>query len=250
MRTTTATAATSATTALLLLAAAWGTPAGAQGVAGETGPPRVHAEMSAIYASPVGEFAEQVRRGFGLGAAVIVPVAPGSVLGLVLDGGFINYGHERREVCLAAPVGCRVRVDLTTSNNIYFAGVGPQLAVPAGPATPYVRGTAGFSYFGTHSSISGTRDHHSFASTQNYDDVVFALGAAAGVLVDLPVAAVPVQLGFGARYHSNGRAEYLRRGDIEDMPDGSIVLNPQRTEANLVSWHLGLTVGVPSRNRR
>jgi hypothetical protein len=220
-------------------------PAAAQLPAGGApGPVRLHAEASLIYARPTGEFAEQVDRGFGIGVAASLPLTGNGVLSMVVDGGFVNYGNERREVCLSSTVGCRIRVDLTTSNNIVFGGIGPQLSVPLGAVQPYLRGTAGFSYFATHSSLRGTREHDSFASTENHNDVVFALGAGGGVRIDLPVATVPVQLNLGARYHANGRAEYLRRGDIEDLPDGSIVLHPQRTDANLVSYHVGITIGI------
>jgi hypothetical protein len=237
--------------AQIVSAAVQATPAGAQvGPPGDAPRPiRAEVEASVIYARPTGEFAEQIKQGFGLGVAALLPLTPAGILSLAVDGGFVNYGNERREVCLSSTVGCRIRVDLTTSNNIVFGGIGPQLTVPLGAVRPYLRGTAGFSYFATHSSLSGTREHDSFASTENHNDVVFALGAAGGLRVDLPVAAVPIQLNVGARYHANGRAEYLRRGDIEDLPDGSIVLHPQRTDANLISYHLGVTVGLRQRAR-
>jgi hypothetical protein len=52
-------------------------------------------------------------------------------------------------------------------------------------------------------------------------------------------------LELGARYHRNGRVEYLRKGDIEDQPDGSIVLHPTRSEADFVSYVIGFSVGLP-----
>ncbi len=54
----------------------------------------------------------------------------------------------------------------------------------------------------------------------------------------------PVWLDFGADYHHNGVANYLREGDIVDQPDGSIVIFPNRGEANLWSFRLGATVGI------
>jgi hypothetical protein len=242
-------------TGMMVVAAAMGLAAlaapgrAAAQVMDEARPVRLHLESSLIYARPTGEFATQIDRGFGIGAAAILPLAGDGVFSLVLDGGFVNYGNERREVCLSGTVGCRIRVDLNTSNNIVFAGLGPQLAVRLGAVTPYIRGTAGVSVFDTHSSLSGTREQQPFASTQQHNDVVFSLGAGGGLRIDLPVRRVPVQLMVGGRYHGNGRAEYLRSGDIEDRPDGSIVLHTQRTEANLFSYHLGVTVGLrqPSR---
>jgi hypothetical protein len=51
-------------------------------------------------------------------------------------------------------------------------------------------------------------------------------------------------LDLGADYHHNGTASYLREGDIVDQPDGSIVIYPRRTEANLWSFRLGVSVGL------
>ena len=40
---------------------------------------------------------------------------------------------------------------------------------------------------------------------------------------------------------------YLTEGDIQDNPDGSITLFPVVSEANLVSYRLGVTIGIPRR---
>jgi hypothetical protein len=54
----------------------------------------------------------------------------------------------------------------------------------------------------------------------------------------------PVLVDIGAEYHRNGVAEYLRRGDILDHPDGTITLFPNRTEANLVTFQVGVSFGL------
>ncbi len=55
----------------------------------------------------------------------------------------------------------------------------------------------------------------------------------------------PVALDLGARYHRNGVMEYLTEGDIEDNPDGSITLYPNRSEANYIAYRLGISIGIP-----
>ena len=44
----------------------------------------------------------------------------------------------------------------------------------------------------------------------------------------------------------NGVTTYLREGDIVDRPDGSIVIFPRRSEANLWSFRLGVSIGLGS----
>jgi len=139
--------------------------AGAAPLTAQDPPPpvRLHADAALLYARPLGEFAEYIDRGFGLMVGTAVPLHPTSPLSLRIDGGAINYGRETREVCLSPTVGCRVRVDLTTTNDILYVGFGPQLAVPGGPVQPYLHVFAGPAFFGTNSSLRGRDHHHGFA---------------------------------------------------------------------------------------
>jgi opacity protein-like surface antigen len=203
-----------------------------------------HVDVSLLYARPLGEFAENIDRGFGASAGAALLLRPGSPLSLRGDLGVINYGNETKEVCLSSTVGCRIMVDLTTSNNIVFGAVGPQLAVPAGPIRPYVHGGIGFAYFGTTSSVRGRGEQDNFANTTNHQDLTFAANGGGGMRFDLPFGETPVLVDLGVRYHDNGRVEYLRRGDITDRPDGSIELHPRRSEANLLSFHVGVSIGL------
>jgi hypothetical protein len=53
-----------------------------------------------------------------------------------------------------------------------------------------------------------------------------------------------VFLDLGARYHDNGRnVRYLRKGGIRDLPDGRIELDVIQSRADLVTWHIGVSVG-------
>lgn len=231
--------------ALLCSALAFATASSAHAQLEQPRPIRAIAGGGLVIAQPVGEFADFIDTGVGIGGQFVLRLDRAGVIGLRADGGFIIYGHEKKTACLSATVGCRIEVDVNTSNNIAYFNVGPELALPHGPVRPYVNGSVGVAYFATNSSASGHRSGSaSFAETTNFDDATFAWQAGGGVRVPLGLKRVPLFIDLGARYNTNGTAEYLREGDIEDQPDGSIVLNPQRSETNLLTFQVGVSVGV------
>ena len=46
-------------------------------------------------------------------------------------------------------------------------------------------------------------------------------------------------------YGHESTATYLVEGDIIDQPDGGIVLNPRRSDANLGTFRIGGSLGIP-----
>jgi opacity protein-like surface antigen len=200
-----------------------------------------------LVAQPVGEFSDYVSVGFGAGAQALFRLDPAGIVSLRADLGFVNYGNERRRVCFSATVGCRVLLDLTTSNNILLLGFGPHLEAPTRFVRPFVHAGIGGSYFATTSSLRGSGSSDDFASTTNFDDLTFAWLAGAGLNVPVGRGATPLNLQLAARYHSNGQVEYLRRGDIEDNPDGSITITPTRSNANLITWQIGISTVIGRR---
>jgi len=207
--------------------------------------PRAYGDISFAVSQPIGPFNDFIGAGYGLTGGFVWNLDRDRVFGIRAEGGFVQYGNERTGACL---VNCRVEVDVNTSNDIVFGGIGPQITVPAGPLRPYLNATAGFSYFFTHSSISGNdaADNGVFDTT-NHDDGVFALTGGGGFLIPLSMRRTPVLLDIGATFHRNGEAEYLRKGSIVDNPDGSIVINPIRSEANFITYRIGVSIGIPTR---
>jgi hypothetical protein len=203
----------------------------------------VYGGLQALYARPSGEFRQYVRHGYGLAGNIVFPVTVGSMLALRADAGFLIYGSERKRVCFGGGVGCRVQLDLTTTNDIMFLNVGPQLMLQRGAVRPYASGSLGFAHFGTSSQVEGSGDQQPFARTTNFDDTTLAWNGGGGLLIPLSTGRVPVLLDLGARYHANGRVEYLTQGDIQDNPDGSISFTPTRSQANLITFQLGVSVG-------
>jgi hypothetical protein len=217
------------------------------GPATASGEPRLMGGLTMVVGQARGAFHRYVDDGVGFGAHALYRVDREGVVALRLDGGFLNYGQQTLRIPLnTSPGGGRVRIDLTTSNNIAWLGVGPELLVPRGSVRPYVNGTAGFSYFATTSSVQGhDATNAPFAQDTNFDDTQFSWGGGAGALV--PVyrnARSLVFLDIGARYHDNGRSvRYLREGGIHDLPNGDVQLDVIRSRADLITWHLGLSVG-------
>lgn len=118
-------------------------------------------------------------------------------------------------------------------------------ALQLGFAQPYVNGGIGFSYFGTASSVSGIDSSEEMGGTTNFDDAVLAFTGGAGIYVPIHFSEkLPFAIDISARYHRNGVVRYLREGDIQDNPDGSISFQPRRTEADMVTLQVGASFGI------
>ena len=206
--------------------------------------PRGYFDVTLVGAQPTGDFGLIVDEGWGLELGGRYELDSTGLLSVRGSLGFINYGSETLRFC--SVYSCRVGMDLDTRNNILFLGVGPELAMQMGPIRPYARGSLGIGYFVTTSGLSGSDDWtgHSYANTNNFDDLVFQKRLGAGLGLRLSNGRRPVWLDLGADYHHNGMASYLKEGDIVDQPDGSIVIYPRRTEANLWSFRLGVSIGI------
>jgi hypothetical protein len=226
----------------LLLAAIAAAPTAA--LAQRDGPPAYFFAGGTLgVAEPAGELADHVETGYGITGHVLFRPYPEGFFGLRLDGGYVNYGRESRDVMLSPTVGGRITVDLNTSNDILFFGVGPQLGLPSGRVRPYVNGSVGLAYFVTGSSLRGD-DEDAFANTTNYDDSAFSWGGGAGTYVALRTGRLPIALDLGVRYQRTGSVSYLAEGGIVDRPDGSIALFPIQSDTELLTFQVGVTAAI------
>ncbi|MFH1763272.1 MAG: hypothetical protein ABIF09_03675, partial [Gemmatimonadota bacterium] len=100
-------------------------------------------------------------------------------------------------------------------------------------------------YFNTSSSLEDLWGEEDMFQTENFGDGGFSWGLGGGLEWKVKGGRTPIDLNFGARYHHHGVMEYLTEGDIVDNADGSITMYPVVSEANLMTYHLGLTVGIP-----
>ncbi len=204
--------------------------------------PRWYLDGTLVGAQPTGEFGLNVDEGWGFELGGRYELDPAGSVSIRASLGFINYGSETLRFC--SVYGCRVGVDLNTRNNILFLGVGPELGIQMGPLRPYARVAVGVGYFETTSGLSGDDSGYKYASTNNLVDVVFQQRVGGGLGLRLSNGRRPVWLDLGVDYHHNGMATYLREGDIVDQPDGSIVISPRRSEANLMTFRVGVSIGV------
>ncbi len=211
----------------------------------EVEPGRVSAGGNLLFASPVGQFAENVDFGFGIAGHGRLAVDDAGILAVRLDLGFVNYGKEEVPICITIP--CRVTGEITTSNDILLLGIGPEIGTGQGRIRLYTGASIGLAHFSTTSSVDGTDFlGESFASSTNFDDVTFAWRAGPGMQLRVHEGEEAfVALDLFGRYHGNGEARYLRKGDIVDLPDGSVELRPRESQTNF--WTIGLGVSATFR---
>lgn len=190
-------------------------------------------------AIPQGEFGRLVGEGFGAQVYSIFGLDRSNVIALRIDAGYVNYGSERFTIPIFPGIG-RVGGEVRTRNNIATFGIGPQLQVPNGPVRPYVNGFVGVGYFFTESSVNdGFVD---FGSTLNFDDTTFAYGFGGGL--GLQLGRGSVELNLDVQYRKHDDAEYLREGGIIDDGFGGVILNPIRSDADFLTFQVGVSVGL------
>ena len=195
-------------------------------------------------ARPIGEFNDYIRRGWGGQVYGTWLVNDDGLLGLRFDASYMNYGRETvRQPVYYGAFG-RVDVDVTTTNNIAFVGAGPQIVAPRGAIRPYVAGQAGWTFIWTTSAIEDVDDDQVVLDSDNINDNTFSYGGLGGFLIPISGGRNPASLDLGVRYLRNGRVHYLREGDIEDNFDGPPSLNIQRSRADLVTYFVGVTIGL------
>ena len=214
-----------------LMASAGGLEAQHRGPGGFVG-------LSFVAANPIGEMGTLVDNGFGLELSGGMPLAAGGHLRMRVDLGGVVYGWERISYC---DFTCRIGSDVTTTNSILYGSVGPEIVLFRGDIEPYVHVGAGLSYFVTSSNLDDNDGYGPYLETTNYSDTVFGwryggglrFRAGGNTFIDLAV-----------ERHDNQVANYLTEGDVVDQDDGTVLLYPNRSDADLVSFRVGVSFGV------
>lgn len=199
--------------------------------------PPIAGGVRLINATPIGEFHNYVDNGWGIGGDFRWFPANQKALSLRADAGFLIYGRQTTSECFG--VGCRITVDITTSNNIFSGLVGPELQVPAGPIRPYINAMAGWTVFWTQSSADGQNntDENLFETT-NLRDNLFTSAVGGGFRIPIHDN---VKLDFNARRNFNGRARYLTRDSFGDGTNTSPAV--RESEVNMWTYAIGVSIG-------
>jgi opacity protein-like surface antigen len=196
-----------------------------------------------IQMRPTGDLGRNIGFGYGGVATGLFRLDHAGALSLRGDLGLLGYGHESKRAPLSPTIGGRIQVDLSTTNGIFAGSLGPQLTVPRGIVRPYVHAGWGFQLFFTESSVGGSDNSFDFADTMNHSDWTSTWTTGGGVYVPLHSGRVPVLLDLGATYFTGGHATYLKRGGIEDLPDGQIRLHTMQSDTRLMLVRLGVKIG-------
>lgn len=192
-----------------------------------------------VAATPVGEMATLVDKGFGLEFSVGAPMAAGGHLRMRVDLGAIVYGWEElfygycRFTCRVASGS-----NVTTTNSIVYGSVGPEIVLARGDFEPYVHAGAGVSYFVTSSQLDDNDGYGSYLHTTNYSDTVLGWRFGGGFRFRVGQRTL---IDVGVLKADNQVATYLTEGDVVDERDGSIALYPNRSDADLMSLRLGVS---------
>lgn len=195
--------------------------------------------IGAQMGEPLGDFRANVNQAWGAGGSLRYNFPGLRTLGVRGDFTYLNYGRENRRVPLSSTLN-RVLVDMNTSNNIVVFSGGPELALPRGLVRPYVYAFAGYSYFYTETQARDDNSYDGFASSVNFDDGGLATGWGGGLRIPLHFRTVNAAIDAGVRHTKNGVRQYLRPGDIVDVPNGFIP-NPRTSLADFRQWHVGVS---------
>ena len=189
---------------------------------------------------PRGEFKDNVRNnGYGVGGQFLVRVKQSPIL-VGADLGGVIYGSETRRERLLPDVP-DVRVNVTTSNNIFLMHLLVRAEPRQGVVRPYADGLIGFKYLFTRTSIDlDSQDNN--PSETNLSDSTLSYGFGGGVHVRLNPhpRRLEVLLDAGVRYLRGSRAEYLREGSIR-RDNGGVFFDILRSRTDAVTAQVGIT---------
>lgn len=220
----------------VLLLLALSTPAAAQ--PRRTGVASTELSVGAVGARPSGPFREAMGDGYGVGMRSVQRLYALPWLGLRIEGGLVL--QEMRRDSLPSPGGTSQRVDMVSSNTMFFAGVGPQVGMTHGPVRPYAHAFAGVHYLVSDAAFEGRAgsSRMEFGGRQ-FEDAAWAYGGGAGVYVPVRRA---LSVDLGATWRYGGEATFLTdqiRQVSGDLLTGELVHG--RTDMLVV--HLGITFG-------
>lgn len=192
--------------------------------------------VRAINAQPIGEFRSYVRTGWGVGGDFRWFPGGQNIASLRADAAFLIYGRSTTSECFGT--GCRITVDITTSNNIFSGLAGPELQLPFGPIRPYVNAMGGVTVFWTQSSADGEDGGPDVFETTNQRDNLFTSAASAGIRIPLGTL---VRLDVNARRSFNGRARYLTRDSFGTGADTPPLV--RESDVDMWTYAVGLSFG-------
>lgn len=207
------------------------------------GHPRSLFGLNLQIAFPQGEFKDFVGTGYGLGGNFTFFLDRANRAGIRIFASWIEYGRTTERLPLS-PSLPGLLVDLTTANDIYTFGFGPELQFGSGGLRPYLHAAVGVSNFATTTSAEGSNNSSPFASTTNFNDWTFAWYGGGGVQLQVSHGRKPVFIDLGLRYQGHGETRYLREGSIKSTGGGGITFTPIESKTDILVPHIGVQIGI------
>jgi hypothetical protein len=209
--------------------------------------------VSGLYGQPLGQFGDNVRRGFGFEGMGTVGLDSRGIFSLKAELGWIRLARKS-EPFITDNGFDFVELESETTSGVLILGAGPQLAVPFGPLRPYAGGTIGFARFATNTSInlpaneSSTGQKETLYEETVSSDFILSLTASGGVRFELPFMGRGILADLGARWHRNGEAEYVSSEGVVYNGSGRPTITPTRSEADFLVYRLGIVIPLGRSN--
>ena len=211
------------------------------------GQARFTAGVAGVYGQPLGQFGDNVKRGFGLDGFGTLGIDRRGVFSLRGDIGYIRYNRKNEFFLVNTGFGL-AELESETTSGVLTMGAGPQLMLPEGPIRPYIGGTVGFARFATNTSINVPSDQTNTGQKESiYDetvssDFILSLAAVGGLAFQLNFLGRGVLADLGVRWHRNGEAEYVSSEGVFYSGTGQPSITATRSEADFLVYRLGIVI--------
>ena len=210
---------------------------------------RFSAGIAGVYGQPLGQFGENVRRGFGLDGFGTLGIDPRGIFSLRGEVGYIRYNRKEEFFVVNTGFGL-AELQSETTSGVLTMGAGPQLMLPEGPIRPYIGGTVGFARFATNTSVNIPSDQTNTGQKESiYDetvssDFILSLAALGGLAFQLNFLGRGILADLGVRWHRNGEAEYVSSEGIFYTGTGQPSITATRSQADFLVYRLGIVIPI------
>jgi opacity protein-like surface antigen len=189
---------------------------------------------------PTGEFRQHVGTGYGFDSHLVL----GGPIAVRTDLGIVQYGSQSSLLCYSHSRHCDALVNVSTHNTVSNLALGPQITANIAGIWPYAHAGIGVSHFATATRVTGAYSDKVLNEVWNQGSFVLSWTSGAGVMIPLMENwDSALVLNLGVRYHRNGEAEYMRAEDLRQRADGTISGSVTRSEANFLSFRIGVSLG-------
>lgn len=200
-----------------------------------------------LYGQPLGVFADNVQRGFGLDGFGTIGLDTQGIFSLKAELGYIRY-NRKTEPFFASDGFSTFELESETTSGVLMLGAGPQLTMPTGALRPYIGGSIGFARFATNTSINVPANSSNTGQKETIDqqtvssDFILSLAASGGLRFELPFLGRGVLADLGVRWHRNGEAEYVSSEGVVYNGSARPTITPTRSEADFLVYRLGIVI--------